>query len=98
MTWIKTIPQKEANPELLELFQRMRKGYPGEYAIEVPSLVELASREAGGGITDSHTLIPNVLFHSFSAHREMMSPDLPLSRAQHEMIASVVSVLNECFY
>ena len=98
MTWIKTIPQKEASQELLDIFQAMRKGYPPEYAIEVPALVEMASREKGGGITDSHTLTPQVLFHSFSAHREMMSPHLPLSRAQHEMIASVVSVLNECFY
>jgi len=27
-----------------------------------------------------------------------MSPDLPLSRRQHEMIATMVSVTNDCFY
>jgi len=27
-----------------------------------------------------------------------MSPDLPLSRRQHEMIALTVSALNSCFY
>ena len=86
MTWIKTVPHSEATDDLKEAMQEMRKGYPPEYAIEVPSLIAAASRETGGGITDSHTLIPKVLFHSFSAHREMMSPDLPLSRAQHEMM------------
>jgi hypothetical protein len=29
---------------------------------------------------------------------EMMSPNLPLSRSQHEMIATMVSVENRCFY
>jgi AhpD family alkylhydroperoxidase len=28
----------------------------------------------------------------------LMLPDLPLTRAQHEMIATVVSVRNRCFY
>jgi AhpD family alkylhydroperoxidase len=27
-----------------------------------------------------------------------MSPDLPLNRAQHEMIATMVSVTNRCVY
>jgi len=28
----------------------------------------------------------------------MMSPDLPLERRQHEMIATMVSIENDCFY
>jgi len=28
----------------------------------------------------------------------LMSPDLPLSRRQHEMITTVVSVTNRCVY
>ena len=27
-----------------------------------------------------------------------IAPDLPLSRTQHEMIAAVVSITNDCFY
>ena len=32
------------------------------------------------------------------ASHSLMSPDLPLSRRQHEMIATMVSVTNRCFY
>jgi len=34
----------------------------------------------------------------FTAFREMLSPELPLERRQHEMIATVVSKLNHCHY
>lgn len=98
MTWIKTIPQREADTELREAMQGMRKGYPPEYSTEVPILKEIAGREQGGSISDSHSLIPPALYHSFSAFGAMMSPDLPLTRRQHEMIAATVSVLNYCFY
>jgi len=46
----------------------------------------------------SHTLLPEVMEPVFAAHAAMMSPDLPLTRAQHEMIATVVSAINDCFY
>jgi alkylhydroperoxidase family enzyme len=46
----------------------------------------------------SHTLIPDAMFHAFSTFGALMSPDLPLSRAQHEMIATVVSAANSCHY
>jgi hypothetical protein len=38
------------------------------------------------------------MFHSFAAFGAMMAPDLPLRREQHEMIATMVSVTNRCFY
>jgi hypothetical protein len=50
------------------------------------------------GIVSSHTLLPDALFHAFSTFGALMSPDLPLERRQHEMIATVVSVTNRCFY
>jgi hypothetical protein len=50
------------------------------------------------GIVLSHSLIPDAMLHSFSAFGAMMAPDLPLQRRQHEMIATVVSVTNRCFY
>jgi hypothetical protein len=43
-------------------------------------------------------LIPDALYHSFSAYGVLLSPDLPLKRHQHEMIATVVSVTNRCHY
>jgi hypothetical protein len=36
--------------------------------------------------------------HAFGAHLAAIAPDLPLSRTQHEMIATVVSAQNRCFY
>jgi hypothetical protein len=33
-----------------------------------------------------------------SAYGVLLSPELPLARRQHEMIATVVSALNRCFY
>ncbi len=98
MTWIKTVPPPEASEKLRELSRKTRGIYPPEYAGEVESLKALASRAAGGGITDSHTLLPETLYHAFSTLGTLLSPDLPLSRKQHEMIATTVSVINHCFY
>ena len=56
-----------------------------------------ASRETAG-IVASHTLIPEALFHAFSTYGSLLSPELPLKREQHEMIATMVSETNRCFY
>ncbi len=98
MTWIKTVPPNEADQKLKDARNRQRGLYPPEYATEVESLKVVASRETGGGISDSHSLIPDALYHAFSTFGSLMSPELPLSRKQHEMIATVVSVANDCFY
>ena len=50
------------------------------------------------GIVASHSLIPEALRHAFATYGVLLSPDLPLSRRQHEMIATVVSVTNRCLY
>lgn len=49
-------------------------------------------------IVSSHSLIPDALFHAFSTFGALMSPDLPLTRRQQEMITTTVSVTNKCFY
>jgi alkylhydroperoxidase family enzyme len=93
MAWIKTIPLTDADGRLLELLTKQRGLYPVEYALPAPK----ASR-TGESIVESHTLIPDALFHAFSTFGALMSPDLPLERRQHEMIATMVSVVNECHY
>ena len=93
MTWIKTIPYSEADGKLREAVERQRALYPPEYAPPTP----LADDERAG-IVASHSLIPDALFHSFATFGVLMSPDLPLTRRQHEMITTVVSVANRCFY
>ena len=93
MTWIKTIPASEADEKLLQAMQGQRALYPKEYR-------EPVHRDESGAssIVGSHTLIPEALYHSFGAFAAMMSPELPLSRRQHEMIATMVSLTNRCKY
>jgi hypothetical protein len=98
MTWIKTVLPNEADAKLRDAMQRYKHMYPIEYRDEVEVLKPVASRTTGGSISDSHSLLPDTLFHAFATLGTLLSPDLPLSRKQHEMIAATVSVLNHCFY
>ena len=101
MTWIKTVRPRELDAEQKARFRdafRWRSMYPPEYGAEIASLKEAASEAAGGGISDAHTLLPDSLYHAFALFGTLLQPDLPLSRAQHEMIAATVSVINHCFY
>ena len=93
MAWIKTIPFDEADEKLKRILIETRMAYPQEYAATVP-----AASKINESIIDSHTLIPNALFHAFSTFGSLMSPELPLERRQHEMIATMVSLTNDCFY
>ncbi len=93
MAWIKTIKFEDAQPDLQEILMKLRMSYPQEYETPVPQASTINE-----SIIDSHTLIPDALFHAFSTYSALMSPDLPLGRRQHEMIATMVSVTNDCFY
>ena len=93
MAWIKTIKYEDADTHLQEILMKTRMSYPSEYGAPVES-----ASSFNESIVDSHTLIPDALFHAFSTFSALMSPDLPLTRQQHEMIATLVSVTNDCFY
>jgi hypothetical protein len=93
MTWIKTIPMEEADETLRRAVESARALYPSEYAIPV-----FPPDDPRGTIVASHTLIPDALYHAFATFGSLMSPELPLTRRQHEMIATMVSVANRCFY
>jgi len=93
MAWIKTIPFDEADEKLQKILMQTRMSYPEEY--ETPAEKASTINES---IVDSHTLIPDALLHAFSTFSALMSPDLPLERRQHEMIATMVSLENDCFY
>ena len=67
--------------------------YPKEYAQPTDR-----NRNPDAGIVASHSLIPEALQYAFSTFGALMSPDLPLSRRHHEMIATMVSVTNRCVY
>ena len=96
MTWIQTIPPADADGELRRCYESLYALYPPEYHTEVDAL----RRPDGSSdrITAAHSLIPEAMRHAMSAFGVLLSPDLPLSRRQHEMIATVVSALNRCHY
>ena len=93
MTWIKTI-RMEDDERVRDAVMEQRKLYPGEYATPVP----IVNYGIENSVVESHSLIPDAMFHTFSTFGALMSPDLPLRRDQHEMIATLVSVTNHCFY
>ena len=94
MTWIKTIPVAEADEKLRHAMEAQRELYPIEYAEPVHPTADGES----SGIVASHSLIPDALFHAFGTFGALMSPELPLTRRQHEMITTIVSVNNRCHY
>ena len=97
MTWVKTASPAEHAP-VREALQKLAVLYPKEYDPSrrheriLPGLVKNDS------IMLSHSLIPQAMYHAFAAFGAMMDPTLPLTRRQHEMIATTVSSLNSCFY
>ena len=93
MTWIKTVPVDE-DDDVRRAVEAQRELYPTEYSIPIhPTADGQASQ-----IVASHSLIPAALHHAFATFGVLMSPDLPLTRRQHEMITTVVSVANRCHY
>ncbi len=93
MTWIKTVRMEE-DDRVKKAIEAQRALYPVEYATPIHPV------NAGetSDIVASHSLIPDALFHAFSTFGALLSPDLPLTRSQHEMITTVVSVTNRCHY
>jgi hypothetical protein len=96
MTWIKTIPPAEADPELRRCFDEIYGLYPKEYDPAAPAVARPDG--AVDSVVAAHSLIPQAMRHLLSGFGVLLAPDLPLSRRQHEMITTVVSALNRCFY
>jgi hypothetical protein len=93
MTWIKTVSMED-DLRVKAAMEAQRKLYPIEYATPVNPV----NNGESSSIVASHSLLPDVLYHSFAAFGAMMAPELPLQRRQHEMIATMVSVTNRCVY
>ncbi len=90
MAWIKTIPRGSAEGALREALEAQHALYPKEYARSPDDTSE--------SIVETHSLIPGALHHAFATFGTLMSPDLPLTRRQHEMITTRVSAVNRCHY
>jgi hypothetical protein len=93
MTWIKTV-RMDDDEGVKSAIAAQRKLYPIEYAMPIHPVNDGET----SGIVASHTLIPEALLHAFSTFGALMAPDLPLTRRQHEMITTLVSVTNRCHY
>lgn len=94
--WIANTPYEQAPPELRAIYETIFPMYPGDYAIPVPAVTR--SDGTSDGVTAAHSLVPEAMRHMMAGLAAMMAPHLPLTRRQHEMIASVVSAQNACFY
>ena len=91
MAWIKTIPFTQAEAALRAALDAQAKLYPKEYQRD-------PGDDGASSIVATHTLIPDALYHAFATFGALMSPDLPLTRRQHEMITTRVSAVNRCHY
>ena len=90
MAWIKTIPFAEADEALRRALEAQHALYPKEY--------DRAPGDQSDSIVATHTLIPEALHHAFATFGSLLSPSLPLTRTQHEMITTRVSALNRCHH
>ncbi len=96
MARIRTIPPSQASGELLATYERLSSLLPPEYSSAPVALDEARLNEEG--VTALHSLLPKVMEPMMVALVELMSPDLSLTRRQHEMINTVVSRANRCQY
>lgn len=90
MAWIKTIGFKdpEMTPELMAAYQAAGSALPPEYM----------GGDDAANIVKSHSLDPEALRTAFSAGLHLINGPSPLSRRDREMINTVVSAANRCFY
>ena len=97
MTWIKrTLPSD--SPDIAKRLTEIGTAYPPEYDQAKRHLRQTPAIVNDDSIMLSHSLIPDAMEHMFRGYAAMLTPDLPLSRRQQEMIATTVAALNRCFY
>ena len=96
MTWIRTIPPAEAGGELKRVYEiaawHLSAGVPYGKRSAPPS-----GRQFRQHCRCAQPLAQRDVPH-ISAHAALIQPDMPLTRRQQEMISTVVSALNGCFY
>jgi hypothetical protein len=92
MAWIKTIGLRdpEMTPELGAAYQEIYSMMPQYYAV--------SGTHDAPGIIKAHSLDPAGLRKVFHAGLYLVNGPLPLSRREREMINTVVSTANRCFY
>ncbi len=82
MSWIDTVGPEDADDELKRLYDRVRDPHSGEL----------------DNIMRVHSLHPRGLEAHYELYASAMRPTPSLRRADREMIALVVSRINDCHY
>lgn len=80
--WIETIPEDQVEGELVEGYRISADPKTGD----VDHIMKI------------HSLNPQSLFDHFNLYKTLMYGKSPLKRPQREMIAVVVSAINQCEY
>ncbi len=95
MPWIKVIPAGEAEGELKEVYEHLRK----QRANDKMTLAAM-KREGPPPVTPPmlHSLNPKAMRHTADLMWEIMRGDSRLTTAQREMIATVTSATVYCRY
>jgi len=80
VSWIRMIPEDEAEGQLREIYERLSPGGRVDNILRI------------------HSLHPASLEAHLAVYRNIMFGPGPLSRAEREMVAVVVSQANHCHY
>jgi Carboxymuconolactone decarboxylase family len=93
MPWIKIIPEREAQAELKEVYQKIREQRQGE------KINRERDAAAGGALVSPpmlHSLNLKAMWHTAELMWEIMRGESRLTTAQREMIATVTSAALNC--
>ena len=95
MTWIKTVNSRRRRRDAAVLWQR----HASSIRRSTPIAVATASTRARAAASRSaHSLIPRASSTRWACSAWRSRPTFRSTRRQHEMIATVVSAVNRCFY
>ena len=84
MTWIQTIPDEDADAELSEYYEKIRRQRGQQRVHPSPSSL--------------HSLNPKAMWHGAELMWEIMRGESRLTTQQREMIATVTSLTANCKY
>jgi alkylhydroperoxidase family enzyme len=88
VTWLTTVPQAQATGALAEAYAAMNKR-------PMPPVYR-PSHGGAAGIILAHSLDPDLLRRTFSVNAALSTSSLPWP--DRELLASVTSRTNQCFY
>jgi alkylhydroperoxidase family enzyme len=86
VSWIRVIPELEAEGELLALYDELYAPYPGEPRGQLDNILQI------------HSLDPKSLRAHLALYRSAMTGNESLPKVERELIGVVVSGINGCHY